>query len=217
MRYFQSSFRLEWQDTPAGLAIHAVDDHTNEIYTYSQELKTWHQDRDTAGYFYFPELHDHEMTFTELTRDKLYGLLPAVPRMDRRDDAQRGISNKARAQIAKSGRVLTSAEVGLLTKPLRQFPVAAPMLKKLLETRSQHKRWTALFLYEEDGPARRKAISNLRTNPRINVSTKGDPLEAQHRTRRFVIDGQRHIYTAVEAKYVKPAAQERSQEEGTDD
>lgn len=215
MRYLSSSFRT---DDPAakGFALHAVDEQAEEVYTYSQDLKTWHLDRGAASDFYFPELNDKGLIFTELKQEDVYPLLPKTPKMDRRDDAMRRVSNRQRAQIRRSGQVLTSAEVGLLTKPLKQRPATMPMLKDLLETRSQHKRWTALFLYQEDGPARRKATSTLRNNARINVSSKGFPLETQHRTRRFVIDGELCSYIAVEVKYVRPADPGLT-EEGSDD
>lgn len=216
MRYFSSSFKMEGQPHN-GFALHAVDDRAEEIYTYSQDLKTWHLDRKTSGRFYFPELDDYGRSFTELSRDEVYALLPKAPKMDRRDDAMRRVSNRQRAQIRRSGQVLTSAEVGLLTKPLKQRPATMPMLGELLETRSQHRRWTALFLYEEDGPARRKAISTLRNNARINVSATGLPLDTQHRTRRFEIDGELHSYTAVEVKYVRAADQGLGAKEGSDD
>lgn len=215
MRYFSSSFRVE-ERALSGLAVHAVDDRAEEIYTYSQDLKTWHLDRKTAGRFYFPELDDNR-SFIELSRDEVYAELSKAPKMDRRDDAMRRVSNGQRAQIRRSGQVLTSAEVGLLTKPLKQRPTTMPMLKELLGTRSQHKRWTALFLYEEDGTARRKSISTLRNNARINVSSKGLPLDTQHRTRRFEIDGELHTYIAVEVKYVRAADQGLGAKEGSDD
>ncbi|MGP9587793.1 hypothetical protein ACT3TB_19290 [Micrococcaceae sp. AOP34-BR2-30] len=197
--------------------MHAVDPRAQEVYTYSQDLKTWHLDRDAASDFYFPELDEVGVAFTEVSHAEVYSLLPKSPKMDRRDDAMRRESNRERAQIRRSGQVLTSAEVGLLTKPLKQRPATMPMLKELLETRSQHKRWTALYLYEEDGAARRKSISTLRSNGRINVSSRGALLNAQYRTRRFEIDGEVKKYVAVEAKYGRPAEQEISEGRGSDD
>lgn len=216
MRYFWSGLSAGEQ-APRGFALHAVDDHAQEVYTYSQDLKTWHLDRDSASDFYFPELDEMGVIFTEVPRDEVYSLLPKAPKMDRRDDVMRRESNRQRAQIRRSGQVLTSAEVGLLTKPLKQRPATMPMLKELLETRSQHKRWTALFLYEEDGPARRKATSTLRNNARINVSSKGLPLDTQHRTRRFEIDGELHSYTVVEVKYVRAVDQGVTTGDGAND
>src|SRR5690625_4725291 len=162
MRYFWSDFRLAWLDAPKGYAVHVLDEKTERIYTYSQELKTWHLDLSATDYFFFPELQEHEMSFTEMKREAVYAALLQVARMDRRDDVQRRVRNHHRAQIRRSGQVLTSAEVGLLTKPLKQRPTTMPFLQELLEIRSQHKRWTALYLYDEDGPARRKAISAIR-------------------------------------------------------
>lgn len=207
MRYFWSAFRLAWLSESEGFAVHVLDEKTERIYTYSQELKTWHLDLSAMDYFFFPELQEHETLFTEIQREAVYAALPKVARMDRRDDVQRRLSNSYRAQIRKSGQVLTAAEVGLLTKPLKQRPTTMPLLKELLETRSQHKRWTALYLYEEDGPARRKAISAIRQNARLNISSKGQPLEAQHRQKRFHIDGVLQAHIAVEVKYVPAATQ----------
>src|SRR5699024_518037 len=40
-----------------------------------------------------------------------------------------------------------------------------------------------------------------------NISTKGQPLEAQHRQKRFHIDGLQQTHIAVEVKYVPAATQ----------
>lgn len=206
MRYYYSKLS-NGEQAGKGLALHAVDDRAEGVYTYSQELKTWNLDRRAVSDLHFPELDRSGDMFTEISRQVVYSLLPKAPRMDRRDDAMRQISNSQRAQMRRSGQVLTSAEVGLLTKPLQQRPTTAPMLRELLETRSQHKRWTALFLYETDGPARRTAMSSLRNNARINISAKGQSLIVQHRKRRFSIDGELQRYTAVEVKYVPHSIQ----------
>lgn len=201
MRYFWSDLRLAWSGGPEGFAVHAFQEKVEKIYTYSQELKTWHLDLSATDYFFCPELQEQEMSFTEIDREAVYAALPQAARMDRRDAEQRRISDHQRSQIRKSGEVLTAAEVGLLTKPLNQRPTTLPFLNELLKTRSQHKRWTTLYLYEADGPARRKAISSLRQNARLNISPNGMPLETQHRKKRFHIDGLQQTHIAVEVKY----------------
>ena len=208
MRYFWSEFRLAGVRGLEGLAVHVLHEKTEKLYTYSQELKTWHLDLAAMDYLFFPERQDHHRSFTEVGREDVYIALPEVARMDRRDAAQRRISDYQRSQIRKSGEVLTAAEVGLLTKPLNQRPTTMPLLKELLETRSQHKRWTALYLYEEDGPTRRKAISTIRQNERLNISSKQLPLEAQHRIKRFCVNGAQQMHIAVEAKYVPATNQD---------
>lgn len=192
MRYFWSILEVPENPKYEGIAAHAFDPKTDKLYTYSQELKTWHQDPTEPN-----------ESLEEITREELYEILPLTARMDRRSTHQREISNAQRSQTRRSGEVLTSAEVGLLAKPLNQRPLTMPRLKELIETRSQHKRWTALFLYEQDGPARRKAISSLRHHAALTTSSKGDPLDVQHRRKRFVIDGIQREYTAVEIKYIR--------------
>lgn len=220
MRYFQGHYRSEDGVMSTSFGIHVVDEVAEELYTYVQELKTWNRNLQTEDHFYFPELHTEggQVIFTEIPRESVYGLLPAIARYDRRDEVQRRLSNRFRAQIRKSGQALTSAEVGLLTKHLGQRPATAPMLKELIETRSQHRRWTALMLYEEDGPTRRKAISTLRANSRLIVSSKGEPLDAHHRIKRFVVDGESRSLIVVEVKYIRAADQGiKAQELGSDD
>lgn len=196
MRYFWSILKFPENPKYEGIAAHTLDPKTNKLYTYSQELKTWHQDPRASS-------ETNDKTLEEITREELYEILPLTARMDRRSTPQRNISNAQRSQIRRSGQVLTSAELGLLAKPLKQRPLTMPRLKELIETRSQHKRWTALFLYEHDGPTRRKAISSLRHHVALTTSSKGDPLDVQHRRKRFVIDGIKREYTAVEIKYVR--------------
>lgn len=220
MRYFQGRYRSDKGECTERFGLHAVDEFTEKLYTYVQELKTWNRNLLTEDQFFFPELHEDEgqVIFAEIPRETVYGLLAQIPKYDRRDEVQRRLSNRAQAQIRKSGQVLTSAEVGLLTKHLGQRPAAAPQMKELIETRSQHRRWTALMLYEEDGATRRKAISTLRANERLKINSKGQPLEAQHRSKRFVIDGEEQKLIVVEVKYVRAADQGISETKaGNDD
>lgn len=220
MKYFKGKYLSEGNRLGEGFSLNAVDEGAERLYTYSQDLKAWHRNATLEDHFYFPELHEDrgQVIFSEIPQSAVYELIPQIPKFDRRDEAQRRLASRNESLIRKSGHVLTSAEIGLLTNRLGQRPAAAPSLKELLETRSQHKRWTALMLYEQDGAARRKAISTLRANTRINISSKGEPLEAQHRTRRFVIDGELRSFIAVEVKYVKSADQGISvAEEGQND
>lgn len=196
MRYFWSILKFPENPKFEGIAAHALDSKANRLYTYSQELKTWHQQDNGTDI-------NPTATLEEISRAELYETLPLTHRMDRRTTVQRQISDTQRSQIRRSGQVMTSAELGLLAKPLKQRPLTLPHLKDLIEVRSQHKKWTALFLYENDGPARRKAISSLRHYSSLAMSSKGEPLAVQHRTKRFVIDGMTREYTAVEIKYVR--------------
>lgn len=215
MRYFTGSFISDTGEKAEGFSVHAVDQRPGdprdgELYTYIQELKSWNRDLMIEDHFFFPDLHtgdSGQVVFEELPYSDVPVAMSLVKKFDRRDEAQRRISNKVRGQIRKSGQVLTSAEVGILTKDLGQRPAAAPMLKELIETRSQHKRWTALMLYADDGATRRKAVSTLRANERLNVNSRGQPLEAQHRWRNFEIEGETRRFLAVEVKYVRAADQ----------
>lgn len=220
MRYFIGSFKSDTDEEAEGFSVHAVDERAEELYTYVQELKAWNRDLLVEDHFFFPELHggdSGQVVFEELTHGDVAAAMSLVKKFDRRDEAQRRISNKVRGQIRKSGQVLTSAEVGVLTKDLGQRPAAAPMLKELIETRSQHKRWTALMLYAEDGATRRKAVSTLRANERLKVNSKGEPLQVQHRWRSFRIDGEARRLLAVEVKYVRAADRGRKTGQGDSD
>lgn len=209
MKYLQGWRKCETGSPSDRFAVHAVDENAMQVFTYSQELRVWHYDRWATDCFYEPKFEqgNGDLSFLSVPRAQVYGLVREAPKLDLRDKAMRRENQRQRAQVRRSGQVLTSAEVGLLSKSLKQRPVTMPMLKELLETRSQHRRWTALFLYEEDGPTRRKAMSTLRNNAQINVSSKGVPLRTQHRKRRFEIDGELRSYIAVEAKYVRAAEQ----------
>lgn len=209
MKYLQGRYVSDKGETSEGFAVHALVESAMEIFTYIQELKTWHRDHRAADHYYFPELHQDKgrISFTEISRDQVYELLPKVPKFDRRDEAQRRLYIRAKGQVRRSGQVLTSAEVGLITKDLKQRVAAGPVIKELIEVRSQHKRWTGMTLYEEDGPARRQAVKSLRENTTLNISAKGLPLDARHRIRRFKIDGVMNRYTIVEVRYVRAADQ----------
>lgn len=209
MRYFKSRYLSDSTEIAEGFALHAVDEDAEELFTYVQELKSWNRNILAEDHFYFPELHEDEgqIRFDEISRDDVFAAIPLVRKYDRRDEAQRRLSNQARAQIRKSGQVLTSAEVGLPTGLLGQKPAAAPLIKELIETRSQHRRWTQVMLYEVDGPARRKAISTLRANERLKFNSKGEPLHAQYRTKRVRSNGKFERYTVVEVKFARTADQ----------
>lgn len=219
MRFFKGYFESEYSQDKNTFGIHVLDEDTEFLYTYVQDFKAWHRNTRATDHFHFPELHEGQgqVTFEEVSRDTVYELLPQIRKFDRREEPQRKLWNKFEAQFRRSGQVLTSAEVGLLTKPLGQRPAAAPQIKELLETRSQHRRWTALMLYEEDGATRRKAISTLRANTRLQISSKGNILEVQHRTKKYTIDGQDQRLIVVEAKYVPAADQGLTPEGGNDD
>lgn len=216
MKYLQGWRKCEAGSPSDRFTVHAVDENTMQVFTYSQELRVWHYDRWATDSFYGPQLQqgNGDLSFLSVPRDQVYGLVREAPKLDLREKATRRENQRQRAQVRRSGQVLTSAEVGLLSKPLKQRPATMPMLKELLETRSQHKRWTALFLYEEDGPTRRKAMSTLRNNGQLNVSSKGMPLHTQHRKRRFEIDGELQSYVVVEVKYVRAAEQKWIETEG---
>lgn len=209
MKYLQGVYQNLDGSFGVGFSIHVLDEVSLSIYTYIQELKTWNLDARAVDHYFFPELHEGKgrITFSEISREQVYQLVPLVPRYDRREETQRRLSNAARSQVRRSGKVLTSAEVGLLTKDLGQRPAAGPVTKELIEVRSQHKRWTALILYDADSPARRKAVSSLRANQHLAVNSKGEPLDAQHRWRDFTIEGQTVRLLAVEVKYLRAVDQ----------
>lgn len=219
MRYFISRHISENGEYAEGFSLHAVDEKLEQLFTYIQELRSWNRNLLVEDHFYFPELHEDEgeIAFKEITREEVYEWMPLVPRYDRRDEVQRRLSNQARAQIRKSGQVLTSAEIGLITRELGQKPAAAPLIKELIETRSQHKRWTQLMLYKEDGPARRQAISTLKANPRLKVNAKGELLKAKHRTKKITANGKTGRYVAVEVRYDRAAGHGLKAEEGETD
>lgn len=204
MRFYKGRFVSDYSNVQEAYSLHALDEATDELYSYVQDLKSWNRDRLLAGHFHFPEQYEEQghAIFEEVPRDEVYGLLDQVPRLDQRIATQRLLAAKLEAQIKRSGQVLTSAEVGLLTGPLSQRPTAVPYLKEMLEARGQHRRWTTIFLYEEDGATRRKAISTLKANKRLQKNSKGHPLAVRHKTKRYRINGENHNLIAVEAKYL---------------
>lgn len=207
MRFFKGRFVSDYSGEPEAYSLHALDEETEELYTYVQDLKSWNRDRLLAGHFHFPEQYEDQgqVTFEEVSRDEVYGLLDQVPRLDQRIQSQRLLAAKLEGQMKRSGQVLTSAEVGLLTGPLSQRPTAAPFLKEMLESRGQHRRWSTIFLYEEDGPTRRKAISTLKANKKLKFNSRGHELAVRHKTKRYKIDGEKQNLIAIEIKYMPPA------------
>lgn len=209
MRYFMGSYEDDSGQRAEGLSVHALAEDSLEIHTYIQELRTWNVDRHAASHFFFPELHHStsRITFNEITRDEAYPALARVPRFDRREEVQRRLSARARGQLRRSGKVLTSAEVGLLTKPLKQRVSMNPAVKDLIEVRSRYRRWTALILQEEGGPARRQAVKTLRENEHLRHNSVGEPLGVRHAPRSFLIDGETQRYVAIEVKYLRETEQ----------
>lgn len=208
-KFYVGRFRGDSGENSEGFSLHVVDFRAEELYTYVAELKFWNRDVMVEDHFYFPELHGGDggqVVFEELLYGAVPGKMSLVKKFHRRDDTQRRLSNQARAQVTKSGRaVLTSAEVGILTKDLGQHPAAAPMIKELIESRSRYRGWTALLLYSEDGATPRQAVSTVRANTRLKTNSKGQHLVAQHRWRSFEIDGEARRLLAVEVKYVRAA------------
>ena len=129
---------------------------------------------------------------------------------------QRRLSLHARGQLRRSGSVLTSAEVGLLTLPLQQRVITNPALRELVEVRSRYRRWTTVVLQDEDGAARRQAMKTIRENQKLRTNSAGDPLEVRHAIRTYRIGQQTQQHVAVEAKYEHSPASTAG-EGGTDE
>lgn len=196
MRYFQGS-------CGQGLGLYALTTDEAQMYRYVQELKTWNRDLAAEDHYFFPELHelDGPLEFTELAREEVYPLIPTIARFDRRDEVQRRLSLQARGQLRRSGSVLTSAEVGLLTLPLQQRVITNPAIRELIEVRSRYRRWTTVVLQDDDGPARRQAMKTIRENQKLRINSAGDPLEVRHTTRTYRIGQLNQQHVAIEAKY----------------
>lgn len=187
-------------------AVLAHEQSTGRFYTYVPLLKTWHRDpaferATTTG---TPALGGAVATLEALQPSAAAALLSTLRPADRRKPEERANDDARRAQVRRSGEVLTSAEVGLLSKDTRHKMSRLPLIKELLEVRSAHKRWTRLYLYEEDGSTRRSAVADLRSKHALARSTRGWTLTVQHRTRTIEVNGERRAYVVVEAKYIKP-------------
>lgn len=208
-KFYTGRFRGDSGDGLDGCSVHVVDFRTEELYTYVQELKSWNHNLMIEDHFYFPELHSGDsgqVVFEELSYGDVPAKMSLVKKFNRSDETQRRLSNQARAQVTKSGKaVLTSAEVGILTKDLGQRPAAAPMIKELIESRSRYRQWTALWLYSEEGPTPREAVRTLSTNARLKTNSKGQHIAAQQRWRSFTIEGEARRLLTVEVKYVRAA------------
>lgn len=211
MRYFQGR-------CGGGSGLYVLNTDETEVYRYVQELKTWNRDLLAADHYFFPELHEDFglIEFTEISREEVYPLIPAIPRFDRRDAVQRRLSLHARGQLRRSGSVLTSAEVGLLTLPLQQRVITNPALRELIEVRSRYRRWTTVVLQNEDGAARRQAVKTVRENRKLHTNSSGDPLEVRHAIRTFRIGQHTQQHVAIEAKYAHTPANTAG-EGGTDE
>lgn len=196
MRYFQGRFGQ-------GFGLYALTTDETQMFRYVQELKTWNRDSSAEDHYFFPELHDRDgaIEFAEISRDEVYPLIPLIPRFDRRDAVQRRLSLHARGQLRRSGAVLTSAEVGLLTLPLQQRVITNPALRELIEVRSRYRRWTTVVLQSEDGAARRQALKTIRENRKLHTNSVGDPLEVRHMIRTYRIGQHTQQHVAIEAKY----------------
>lgn len=211
MRYFQGR-------CGQGFGLYALTTDETQMFRYVQELKTWNRDSSAEDHYFFPELHDLSgpIEFTEISRDEVYPLIPTIARFDRRDAVQRRLSLHARGQLRRSGAVLTSAEVGLLTLPLQQRVITNPALRELVEVRSRYRRWTTVVLQDEDGAARRQAMKTIRENQKLRTNSAGDPLEVRHAIRTYRIGQQTQQHVAVEAKYEHSPASTAG-EGGTDE
>lgn len=211
MRYFQGSCEQ-------GVGLYVLNTDETEIYRYVQELKTWNRDVGAEDHYFFPELHEDTglIEFTEIAREGVYPLIPAVARFDRRDEVQRRLSLHARGQLRRSGSVLTSAEVGLLTLPLQQRVITNPAIRELIEVRSRYRRWTTVVLQDNDGPARRQAMKTIRENQKLRTNSAGDPLEVRHTSRTYRLGQQTQQHVAIEAKY-EHAPANAAGEGGTDE
>jgi hypothetical protein len=187
-------------------AVLAHEQSTGRSYTYAPSLKTWHRDPafESALTTGTPTLGGTVATLEALQPGAAAALLPTLRPADRRKPEERANDDARRAQVRRSGEVLTSAEVGLLSKDTRHKMSRLPLIKELLEVRSAHKRWTRLYLYEEDGSTRRSAVADLRNKQALAHNTRGWPLTVQHRDRTIEVNGERRPYVVVECKYIKP-------------
>lgn len=180
----------------------AQDPETGRAYSYVPKFKTWHRE---------PSMDEaparEQPSIEAIAPTAAARLLPSLTPTDRRKATDRAIEDAYREQVRQSGEVLTSSEVGLLSRDTRHKMSRLPLLKDLLEVRSAHKRWTWLYLYDEDGSTRRSAVADLRGKLSLAQSSKGWLLDVQHRTRTLTIDGERRCYVVVGCKYIKPVGE----------
>lgn len=198
-------FKVTGQDGQDGVLAH--EQSTGRAFAYVPQLKTWHRKPaiEAALNGQAPMSDSELVTLEALHPAAAARLLSTLRPADRRKATERASDDAHRAQVRQSGEVLTSAEVGLLSKNTRHKMSRLPLIKDLLEVRSAHKRWTWLYLYEEDGSTRRSAVADLRAKTTLAFNTKGWPLTVQHRKRTVEVNGERRELVVVECKYIKPA------------
>ena len=199
-------FKVRSPDGQDGVLAH--DPETGRAYSYVPKFKTWHRDPSMDEAPAREQPSGNELASIEAIAPTAAARpLPSLTPTDRRKATDRAIEDAYREQVRQSGEVLTSSEVGLLSRDTRHKMSRLPLLKDLLEVRSAHKRWTWLYLYVEDGSTRRSAVADLRGKLSLAQSSKGWLLDVQHRTRTLTIDGERRCYVVVGCKYIKPVGE----------
>lgn len=136
---------------------------TGRVFAYAPTTQLWHLRHDLAP----DALPDAD----QLAPDAVASAMARIPRPNERFSAGKAAADRLRAQIARAGEVVTSAETGLTLRDLPgSRPITAPGLGRLLEARGRH--WTTVARYDESAErtAPYKAVQNYRDIRRFAFS-----------------------------------------------
>lgn len=205
------------EDPVARERIMAASDQ--QAYVYMPETRMWHHSQGAAEMLCAPADNRGTVPAAELTAEEIYELIALLDRSDGRTRAGQQLRHQLKRQLRRSGEVLTSSEVGLLSSRLPHRMGLSGEVRSLLEARSGPKRWTALYAYPEASATPRSVTRWLRNAQSLRYSSRGNRLIVQYKRRTITSEGSPHKRLLVEAKYVLDTtseAEQPSSEEGSE-
>lgn len=182
-----------------------------QAYVYMPETHMWHHSQSAAEMLYSPAGHPSTVSSMELTAEEIYELIALLARSDGRTKAGQQLRHQLQRQLRRSGEVLTSSEVGLLSSRLPHRMGLSGEVRSLLEARSGPKRWTALYAYPETSATPRSVTRWLRNAQSLRYSSRGNQLIVQYKRRTITSEGRPHKRLLVEAKYGPATTSEADQ------
>lgn len=181
-----------------------------QAYVYMPETHMWHRSQSAAETLCASTDKRGTLPAAELTAEEIYELIALLDRSDGRTRAGQQVRHQLQRQLRRSGEVLTSSEVGLLSSRLPHRVGLSGQVRTLLEARSGPKRWTALYAYPETSATPRSVTRWLRNAQSMRYSSRGNRLIVQYKRRTITSEGSRQKRLLVEAKYVPDTASEAS-------
>lgn len=193
---------LGGEDPVARERLMAANDQQQKAYVYMPETRMWHYSQIATEIHCTSVENRSDVAVAELGADDLYELVAMLTVSDGRTRAGQQVRSQVERQLRRSGEVLTSSEIGLLSPRLpHRMGIGGPV-RTLLEARSGPKRWTALYAYAETSATPRSMTRWLRNAQTLRYSSHGRRLVVQHKRRTIRIEGKPHKRLLVEAKYI---------------